>query len=283
MRRLFLKALLVLFGFSATAAPAWGFVQEKTPAGVPVRWNLAASQPNVSGGKVVYVINKRGSDDLAIASLTTAVDNAFAAWRLVNSSVIDFNRVVDPSTDARGTLPNRADQVNVVYWDEDPRNKSVIPGLTFVRPIRTVDLTPGNEGVILDVDIILNAFQFKWIVKTDDNFTSLTGPADVQSVMTTAVGSLMGLNEVPTMGSVMEKFDFAGNTTRRSLTDDERAAALDIYPPGSPPALTSISGQVTRAAQPVFGAYSWHFRAAGPWWGQSRIQAEPIPSEEFLP
>ncbi len=142
-------------------------------------------------------------------------------------------------------------------WDEDPTNSFLIPPLTFLATNRQVDAASGE---LLDADIVVNAFQFRWTRKNDANFTSLTGPVDVQSALTFAVGLLIGLNDVPTQGNVMQQRDYPGNTTRRSLTADEFAAALDLYPPSPDLPVTSISGQVTRSGAPVFGAYVAAFK-----------------------
>lgn len=233
--------------------PAWAFIQERLSDALPVRWNLATPQPNVSGGKVVYLINSRGSDDVPFAALTAAVESAFGAWRVANGSVIDFMRVADPSTGTNGTTPNRKDRTNVVYWDEDPRKTAfMLPTMTAAGAFR--DLNP-STGEILDADVVLNASQFLWIAGSDGNFTTLTGPVDIQQALTSSIGGFIGLNIVPTAGSVMSAFDYPGSTSRYLLTSDERAAVLDIYPPSPNPPVTSISGQVTRSGNPVFGAY----------------------------
>ena len=245
----------------ACTAPAWSFIQERTPGGLPFRWNLVAAQPNVVGGKIVYIINKRGSDDVDFASLATGVDSAFAAWRLANGSVVDFIRNTDPSTAPEGTSPNRADRRNTVYWDEDPRNGSHLPSLVVGLTIRDVNIATGE---ILDADLVLNAAQFRWTIKNEDNFTTLTGPADVQESIARAVGQLLGLNNVPTRGSVMQAYTYPGSRGRISLAADDLAAALDIYPPTPNPAVTSISGQVTKAGSPVFGAYVVAFQNGQP-------------------
>ena len=245
----------------AWGPPVSGFIQDRTPSGQPVRWNLAASRPNISAGRVVYVINKRGSDDVAFSGLVTAGENAFSAWKLANGSVIDFTRTLDASPSTIGTRPSPDDFVNIIVWDEDPRNSFTIRNLDFAKVVRTVD---GTSGEILDVDIVLNGFQFLWAARPDGSFSSQTGSVDVQEVLTKAIGELIGFNVVPTMGNVMEQRDFPGNTARYTLTADELAAVLDIYPPPSAPPVTSISGRVTKAGTAVFGAYAVAFQSGVP-------------------
>ena len=135
---------------------ALGFIQERTPSAVPVRWNLSAIQPNISNGMVEYLINKRGSEDIGFAGVVPAVEAAFATWRNdAGGAVIDFVRLADPSTLPDGTRPNKADQVNVVYWEEDPRNAFMVPVFDFGFVIRDVN---GTTGEIRDVDIVVNGF-----------------------------------------------------------------------------------------------------------------------------
>jgi len=178
----------------------------------------------VVGGKIVYVINKRGSDDVSFSSLATAVDSAFGKWRLANGSVVDFVRDPDPSTTPEGTPPNHADRRNVVYWDEDPRNGSHIPNLVVGFTIRDINIATGE---MFDADVVLNAAQFRWTIKSEDSFTSLTGSADVQEALTRAVGQLLGLNNVPTRGSAMQSYTYSGLRGRVTLGGDDFAAALE--------------------------------------------------------
>ncbi len=105
---------------------------------------------------------------------------------------------------------------------------------------------------------------FLWTTLSDGNFSSKTGPADVQEALTKAVGEFIGLNVVPTMGSVLQEVDYPGNIARKSLTQDELAGVLDVYPPAPNPAVTSISGQVTLSGSPVFGAYVAAFQSGIP-------------------
>jgi len=244
------------------SVPALAFIQERVPSGDPVRWNLAAVQPNISNGMVEYVINKRGSEDVAFAAVVTEVEAASAQWRLRNSSVIDFVRLTDPSTLADGTRPNKVDQVNVVFWDEDLRNGFGIPVDTVGATIRRVP--DPNSGQLSDVDIVLNAYQFLWTSQGDGNFSSLRGPVDIQEALTASVGEFIGLNRVPTVGSVMQEANYPGDIFRTGLSSDELAAVLDVYPPTPNPAVTSISGRVTRSAVPVFGAYVAAFQNGVP-------------------
>ena len=51
----------IIIAAISISVPALAFIQERVPSGDPVRWNLAAVQPNISNGMVKYVINKRGS------------------------------------------------------------------------------------------------------------------------------------------------------------------------------------------------------------------------------
>lgn len=62
----------------------------------------------------------------------------------------------------------------------------------------------------------------------------------------------------------MQETNYPGDIFRTSLSADELAAVLDLYPPAPNPAVTSISGRVTRAGQPVFGAYIVAFQGGTP-------------------
>ena len=130
------NASLVLgIGLTATlTVPSLGFIQERTPDGSQkFHWNLAAVQPNISAGRIVYVINKKGSDDVSFTSLNAAVDASFATWGRVNGSVLDFVAAADSSTSPSGTKPDDLDDVNVIFWDEDPRDGAENPPLIPLR------------------------------------------------------------------------------------------------------------------------------------------------------
>src|SRR5712675_548717 len=119
------------------------FIQDRTPpsGASPVRWNLAGAQPNISGGKIVYVINKLGSNDVNFATATSAVDAAFSTWRNANGSALDFLRTTDPSAASSGTTPITTDSINVVIWDENPSTPFKVPPLTYSSTVRLVDGT----------------------------------------------------------------------------------------------------------------------------------------------
>jgi len=141
-------ALVTVLAFTSL----WGFIQERTPVdGIGVRWDLTAVQPNISSGMIEYIINKRGSDDVLFSSVVTKVEASFATWRNASPSVVDFVRLSDPSTSPIGTMPNRMDQTNVVFWEEDPRNTWMIPNFSSGYVIRRADALTGK---LLDVDIV---------------------------------------------------------------------------------------------------------------------------------
>jgi len=84
--RSWLLALAVIITLSESVL---GFIQERSPNGAArVRWNLLAEQPNVTGGKVVYVIKSAAAMTWFSATLPrrSTLRSLRGGWRTSRSS-----------------------------------------------------------------------------------------------------------------------------------------------------------------------------------------------------
>lgn len=190
-----------------------GFVRISfNPTSSPFRW---AQLP------VSFVINSQGSADVPDPSDRSAVLLGFRAWEDLPASSASF--VEDSAADATRT-DFQAQDIHLIMWDEDGSSGLFAPGAGIIA--LTPLLASTSDGTILDADIVFNgALQFS----TDQT----AGTFDIQSVATHEVGHMLGFDH--TGGPLVTMFAAiqAGQLTARSLSRDDEAAAVHVYPAGA--------------------------------------------------
>jgi hypothetical protein len=197
---------------------------------------------------ISYAFNARGARDLSLDQEFTAARAAFATWDSVANSNIAFSELASPVTNEVSPV----DGVNVVIWIDDASDPAfVAKGLVASTTTTFVVAT----GQITDADIALNAVYESWTTTGDGNFTTASGPYDVQDVLTHELGHFVGLDHVTSRTSAMFPSTYAGSISQRTLSQDEISAMQFIYPAGGAPAESTISGAVTRSGVGVKRPY----------------------------
>jgi hypothetical protein len=203
---------------------------------------------------VRYYVSDRGTARVSADQLQAAVGRAFATWAAapdaaVSSTFVGFTSAPPLSEDGQTTLG---------FLDR-PDLDRVLGATTYL--IDTV------TGEIVESDIFFNT-AFPWSVASAGE----AGRYDLESIALHEIGHLLGLGHsalgetelLPGGGrrviaaeSVMFPIAFsAGNVSARTLRADDMAGISDLYPgPSFAGATASLSGQVKKEGQGVFGAH----------------------------
>lgn len=207
-----LPAACVVLAMSAALA---GFVRISfQPASPGFFW----AGPPGGETQVSYVIQRDGSEDVLDDSEVAAVRLGAERWEELAASRIAL--VEDPSADASRT-DFESNDIHLIRWDDDGSSGLFPPGSSIVA------LTPLeasiSTGQIIDADIVFNGAH---VFSTDPQ----GGTFDVQSVATHELGHFIGFDHGGGPLTTMHSTIVAGTTTARSLSRDEEAAAVHVYP-----------------------------------------------------
>jgi len=196
-------------------AAALGYVQTTTASSsppcpgpaVPLEWFHLP---------VGYQADSAGSDDITGTSAQEAVDASFATWSAPTCTAVDFVAAAPGPTTVGFQLggPN----VNAVKWIETGWTQSA---RAIAVTLTTFSCTTGE---ILDADITLNGASFTFTTEPS------TTAADVQNTVTHEAGHLLGFDHSPDPDSTMYADAPLGETTKRSLTDDDITGLCTVYP-----------------------------------------------------
>jgi Matrixin/Carboxypeptidase regulatory-like domain len=243
-------AALVLGG----ARPALAYLKFGVPIGgrqVTLKW---AQTP------VRYFVTNQGVAGVSPTQLQDALGRAFATWQAVPTAAISYQ-----FGGATAATPGRDDGLSTLGFQSRPELDRVLAATSF--------LVDASTGALVESDIFFNS-AFAWSVAPAGE------PAryDLESVALHEIGHLSGLahsalgetelregggRRVLGAEAVMFPIAFAaGSIAARTLKADDIAGISDLYPDGVFTQLGSISGQVTKDGQPIFGAHVVAFDAA---------------------
>ena len=150
-----------------------------------------------------------------------------------------------------GATVNCADRYNCWDADDPSHADSRVIALTTVSYVE-------SSGEIVDADMELNAWDGVGSSPPGFYFTCVDPPAgacgapgqngciamDVQNVVTHEAGHVLGLGHSPVAGATMQATAPPGETTKRTLAQDDVDGVCAIYPSGQPTAVCYGSGQV---------------------------------------
>lgn len=192
------------------------------PSGAPFKW---------ADRNVTFVLNEEGSADVGDESELAAARLGFRAWERLPGSSIAFTEDLNADTARRDY---EEFDVHLVLWDEDGSTGLFPPGSSIVA---LTPLIAGRDtGDIFDADIIFNGgLPFSTDLRS--------GTFDVQAVATHEAGHLIGFDHAGGPLATMNSTIISGSETARSLSRDEEAGAVRVYP-GSGVTRGAISGTV---------------------------------------
>jgi len=253
MRRLLslvVVAAIVLGG----ARPALAYLKFGVSVGgrqVTLKW---AQTP------VPYFVTNQGGGGVSATDLQDAVARAFATWQAVPTAAITYQ-----FGGATSATPGRDDGLSTLGFQSRPELDRVLAATSF--------LIDASTGALIESDIFFNT-AFPWSVAAAGD----PNRYDLESVALHEIGHFSGLahsalgetelregggRRVVSAEAVMFPIAFAmGSIAARTLKADDIAGISDVYPDGDFRQLGSISGQVTKDGQPLFGAHVVAFDAA---------------------
>jgi matrixin/carboxypeptidase family protein len=209
---------------------------------------------------VRYFVTNQGGPGVGATELQDAVGRAFATWQAVPTSAITYQ-----FAGATAAVPGRDDGVSTLGFQSRPDMDRVLAATSF--------LVDASTGALLESDIFFNS-AFNWSVAPAGEANRY----DLESIALHEIGHFSGLahsalgetelrdgggRRVLATGAVMFPIAFAAGTiAARTLKADDIAGISDVYPDGDFAQLGSISGQVTKDGQPIFGAHVVAFDVA---------------------
>lgn len=201
--RLTLSILLV----SIWSLPSHGF--EFTGA----RWSIG------EGASVDYVVSNDLSSDLSDGSCLRGVQEGYDVWTRLTCSYMSWSYKGRTANTGWGV----GDGENVASWRESNWGDS------SVALAITSAIWGGASNSLSDADIKFNGVHHGW--STDDGGAS--GGTDVASVSAHEVGHALGLDHSDVPGTTMWPSTGPGDTSGRTLHQDDMEGACALYPTGS--------------------------------------------------
>jgi hypothetical protein len=228
-----LRLICILLEIAVLCSSACAYTRITNVLGLMPKW---PSMP------VSYWINAQGSPQIQNGSDFAAVQAAFQTWQNVPTANIQFNY--------KGTTPVATagfDGMNLVTFADS----SIPLGTTTIAvTLSYYGTVTGSDGTAQfgteEADIVFNTtFPFS----TSDE----TGKYDVQGVLTHEIGHFLGLDHAAMVSSVMVPYAAASQLDQRTLSYDDIAGVMEIYPKNLPP-VGKVKGSIQSGTGPVFGA-----------------------------
>ncbi len=247
------RALTMMLALGLLAPqPAMAWVRTINGNGIPVEWRKTNC--------LVMRIDANGSDDIPGDTELTAARKAWTNWRNATKSCsyLGFNELPKAKNLKPGYNSEGANE-NIISWVESGWSHGTfavaLTKISFVESTRNPG--HGEDGRVLDADIILNGQHLRF---------STTGSKqrhDVENTLTHELGHALGFDHpcddgtyntppkdhtgktIPKCGSssvtsamkesTMYNFTDLGETKKRSLTSDDKAAMCSVYPTKNDP------------------------------------------------
>lgn len=205
------------------------------------------------GRTLPWTLDSEGSVELSFSEVQAAVRDSFEAWNSIPCSDIRFeeqppvaNRRVGYDGSADNLIVFRSEACDEVVRDVDPcRDQGTCANAydcwDFPPNVIAVTTTSYRQdtGEIVDADIELNEARFLFST-VDAPPCSREGQrgcvgTDLANTVTHEIGHMLGLDHSPVSGATMFASADFGETSKRSLAEDDERAICDIYPIGEPP------------------------------------------------
>jgi hypothetical protein len=198
--------------------PAEAYVRTRTQAGVAIAWPRRC---------IPYHVNNRGSDNVVLTKVETAVRKSFAAWEQVTCSDLELSYQGQTNVEFVGYRPNATNANMVVFQEDEWPHQSKIIALTTVTFCSAPSGAPCDAaGKVLDADIEMNGVDF--------TFTASPLPGmvqyDIQNTVTHEAGHFIGLDHTMVSDATMFATAPAGERAKQSLEQDDEDGLCEIYP-----------------------------------------------------
>jgi hypothetical protein len=175
---------------------------------------------------ISYTVVPPANDDLELEALRDVIDRAFAVWAAVDCGGIRLPL-------ALGQTEQLGECSTAQYNQEDGNTNAIM----FVDGAEVEDFPPDAfgltlvwhdpaRGTIFDADIQLNAGIAPFAIC---GATCESNVSDLANVVTHEAGHFLGLGHSTDHAATMSASSLLGDTTKRSLEDDDRAGLCAIY------------------------------------------------------
>ena len=203
MRWIIGAALVLGIGMSG-ATPAAAYCLKRFTGTVPyASWETAP-------------VSYRVSSDLQDPALLAAIDSAFGTWGGVECSKLKFTK--GANFDRKQTPFEHNEEAILIFWYGDSAGfptETQYASYSFVGH--------NNAGRLTRGAIAINDFGYDWSASGEAN------KIDLQSELTAYIGSVIGLTFSNSPNSIMRNNISFGDTSKRSLLQDDRDALRYLY------------------------------------------------------
>ena len=214
----------------------------------------------VSGATKPYVawktmpVEYRISSNLKDAKIRAAIAKAFTTWGSQKCSKLKFKAAADFTICADAACKTfTSPTVNYisVYWFTTTSSLFANTSNPKVPYMSYVYFSHDNAGGFAGVSIGVNGSFYKW------GTTGAAGVLDVENEMATLIGGAIGLDDSKVVGATMYNKITFGDTTKRTLHQDDLDGLIYLYKdkgcpsPPSPGANGCSSGSTTTPDGPV--------------------------------
>ena len=257
-------ALAAAAALALVALPARAYVRTLNKGGLCVFWATRGHS---------FIIDAKGTPDVADTAAFAAVRNSFAAWAGVPGSDLSFpdqGLSLDPRDRKIGFFPGQQN-VNLVLWRTASCASAAPPGDPCIAEggcgnkydcwehgdaaiATTITTSNRFTGQISDTDIELNdspGSDGSRFVFTANDGPPCAGPnqtgcvrIDIQNTITHEAGHSLGLDHTTVADATMYATAPEGETSKRALHPDDIQGIEAIYPAGKPTA-TCVGGSIT--------------------------------------
>lgn len=262
-----MKRAIALALVLASASEASAYVRSESPGGQCLFWNRR---------EIPWVLNEKGSADvLPIEELVAALQRSFQTWEDVECSDITFRYDgLTSGIDAGREITSTSGNENSLIWRElscndaaPPNDDCFIEGTcpelydcwdhaAGIIALTTTSFS-NSTGVIVDADIEFNGVDFDFTVGDGPpcaaGVTAACVSTDVQNTATHEIGHMLGFDHSPVLDSTMAATAALGETSKRTLEQDDIDALCDVYPAGGRVLTCSPSGNVRISPDPDDG------------------------------
>jgi hypothetical protein len=183
-------------------------------------------------------VEYRVSSNLTDAKMLAAIDAAFQTWGTVTCSKLKLSKGAQFAL--ASVKFDHATPYIYVFWHTATSTLFDNPKDPKQRYYTNYFVWQDNAGGIVGGSIALNALDYKWNADGGDASTF-----DLQNAMTYLIGGVIGLTDSTVKGTVMDGSVSFGQTTKRTLTQDDKDGLVYLYKEAacaSPPAPDTSSG-----------------------------------------
>lgn len=207
----------------ATAALLPGYIRQRNSVGaLIVRDDITDIRFLVNDQTAAGLTNSEGGVIITPNSdPRQAILAATEGWNAIPQSIINFRQ---PETTA--ISPTGADGLHVISFQDTPEARDLLGDATAVTLFFST-----SAGVIRDSDIYFNP-----AIPAEGDGTvpfSTDGAGGTYDILTTIIhefGHTFGLNHTNVLGATMFQFGREGELFARTLSPDDIAFAVDVYP-----------------------------------------------------